>query len=224
MDSPSKKTSQLANRVLSDADIFNNPYLLDLESGRMSLDEFRRSQEQFFFAVTFFSRPMATLVARIQEPKRRLDILHNVVEEHGDFNEGAFHHSTFLEFLRRLGSDPDAVEQKVPMHPAVRAFNATLAAACALDEIEVGIASMGIIELAFASISARIGNAVVAREWIARGQLIHYALHASIDPRHADEFFVVIEPDFDERRYWIEQGLRLGAYAFDRLYRDLPRR
>ena len=224
MDSKATRTSDLARQVLSEAEIFNSPYLLDLESGRMSLDEFRRSQEQFFFAVTFFSRPMATLVARIEDPKRRLDILHNVVEEHGDFNEGAFHHSTFLEFLRRLGCDPEVVEKRVPMHPAVRAFNATLAAACALDEVEVGVASMGVIELAFATISSRIGSAVVARDWMPRDRLVHYAVHAAIDPRHADEFFLVIEPSFDERRYWIEQGLRLGAYTFERLYRDLPRR
>jgi pyrroloquinoline-quinone synthase len=33
----------------------------------------------------------------------------------------------------------------------------------------------------------------------------------------------VIEPLWDDqrRRYYIEQGLELGAYIFDRLYRDL---
>ena len=40
---------------------------------------------------------------------------------------------------------------------------------------------------------------------------------------HAEEFFAVIEPNWDDpkRRYFIEQGLELGAYVFDRLYRDL---
>jgi len=48
-------------------------------------------------------------------------------------------------------------------------------------------------------------------------------LHAEIDERHAEEFFAVIEPNWDDpkRRYFIEQGLELGAYVFDRLYRDL---
>jgi pyrroloquinoline-quinone synthase len=48
-------------------------------------------------------------------------------------------------------------------------------------------------------------------------------LHAEIDERHAEEFFAVIEPKWDEagRRYFIEQGLELGAYAFNRLYSDL---
>ena len=64
---------------------------------------------------------------------------------------------------------------------------------------------------------------VVARGWVPQDALVHYALHAQIDERHAEEFFAVIEPQWDDpaRRYFIEQGLGLGAYAFDRLYRDL---
>ena len=54
-------------------------------------------------------------------------------------------------------------------------------------------------------------------------RLVHYKLHAEIDERHAEEFFAVIERAWDDerRRYYIEQGLELGAYIFDRLYRDL---
>jgi pyrroloquinoline-quinone synthase len=223
MKDSAKKTTELAGRALEEIGIADNPFLLDLESEAMTLDQFKCTQEQFFFAVTFFPRPMACLVARIFDPKRRLDILHNVVEEHGEFDERAFHHSTFLEFLDRIGCNAGEVEKNMPLHASVRAFNSTLAAACALDELEVGVAAMGTIELAFSSISARIGKAVIARKWLPRERMIHYALHASIDPRHAEEFFLVLEPTFDERRYFIEQGARLGAYIFDRLYRDLPR-
>jgi pyrroloquinoline-quinone synthase len=82
---------------------------------------------------------------------------------------------------------------------------------------------MGIIEYAFAGISARIGQAVVKNGWVKADDLVHYKLHAEIDMRHAEEFFAVIEPRWDDpaRRYYIEQGLELGAYSFDRLYRDL---
>ena len=85
------------------------------------------------------------------------------------------------------------------------------------------MACMGIIEYAFAGISATIGQAVVQRGWVRQGELVHYALHAEIDERHAEEFFAVIEPHWDnpDRRYFIEQGLELGAYVFDRLYWDL---
>ena len=212
---------ELAQSLYDRSGIHANAYLTRLESGAMGLEEFRRSQEQFFNAVTFFPRPMATLIARIPDPRARLAILRNLVEEHGDFQESAFHHSTFLELLRRIGADPESAQTTTPMNPAVRAFNATLAAACALDELEVGLCAIGAIELAFAGISQRIGSAIVTNQWIAPEQLVHYALHADIDPKHAAEFFAVVEASFGERRYWIDQGIRLGFYAIDRLYRDL---
>src|SRR5262249_12118347 len=105
----------------------------------------------------------------------------------------------------------------------VHAFNAVLTAACQCEEPEVGVGCLGIIEHAFADISATIGRAVVRRGWVGREDLVHYKLHAAIDRRHAEEFFAVVEPAWNDpaRRRPIERGLELGAYAFDRLYRDL---
>jgi len=211
-----------ADRVLKRIGIMHNPYFAGLRSGATSLESFRRSQEQFFFAVTFFPRPMAALVGRIPDPKARLDILHNLVEEHGEFQEDAFHHTTFQRFLQTLGSDPEKVNA-LPLAPGLRAFNSVLTASCVLDELEVGIGCMGIIEHAFAPISALIGQTVVERGWVSRDDLVHYKLHAEIDERHAEEFFAVVEPRWADptRRYLIEQGLQMGAHVFDRLYRDL---
>ena len=211
-----------ADRALQRIGILNNRYLAALKSGSMSLDCFRKTQEQFFFAVTFFPRPMAALVGRIPNPTQRLDILRNLVEEHGEFDEKAFHHSTFQQFLRSIGSDPETLDELF-VSPSVRAFNSVLIASCVLDEIEVGIACLGIIEYAFAGISAVIGKAVVERGWVRSENLVHYKLHAEIDERHAAEFFAVIEPLWPEKqkRYYIQQGLDLGVYIFDRLYRDM---
>jgi pyrroloquinoline-quinone synthase len=221
-ESRAARVTARAQRTLEKSGIRENPYFRSLRDGSMTLDSFRRSQEHFFFAVSFFPRPMAALVGRIPNPKARLDILHNLVEEHGEFQEKAFHHTTFQQFLRSIGSDPDKLEAS-PLHAGLRAFNSVLTCACVLDELEVGVACMGIIEYAFAGISATIGQAVVERGWIRQEDLVHYALHAEIDERHAQEFFAVIEPKWDEpgRRYFIEQGLELGAYAFNRLYSDL---
>lgn len=211
-----------ADVVLERINILHNPYLEALRDGSMTLECFRRTQEQFFFAVTFFPRPMAALVGRIRDPRQRLDILHNLVEEHGEFQEQFFHHTTFQQFLCTLGSRPEKLGS-LSIWPALRAFNSVLTASSVLDELEVGVACMGIIEYAFAGISAVIGKAVVQRGWVAADQLVHYKLHAEIDERHAEEFFAVIEPLWgdERRRYYIEQGLELGAYIFDRLYRDM---
>ncbi|MFP6901226.1 MAG: iron-containing redox enzyme family protein [Opitutales bacterium] len=225
-----------AKEILEDIGILQNPYLAALVDHSMSLDQFRLTQEQFFFAVTFFPRPMAVLVGRIPDPKQRLDILHNVVEEHGEFDEKAFHHTTFQDFLRTLGTTSEKLDELKGMAigtitssdthnlwPALRAFNNVLTSCCLMDELEVGIACMGIIEYAFAGISAVIGKAVVENDWVSYERLVHYKLHAEIDERHAAEFFAVIEPAWEtkERHYYVEQGLQLGAYVFDRLYRDM---
>ena len=223
--SPSSRAPRVttaADAILKRINILHNPYLEALQDGSMTPECFRRTQEQFFFAVTFFPRPMAALVGRLPDPRQRLDILHNLVEEHGEFEEQFFHHTTFQQFLRSLGSQPEKLGS-LAVWPALRAFNSVLTASCVLDELEVGVACMGIIEYAFAGISAIIGKAVVQRGWVAGDRLVHYKLHAEIDERHAEEFFAVIEPLWSEerRRYYIEQGLELGAYIFDRLYRDM---
>lgn len=211
-----------ANAVLERTGIMDNPYLAALRDGSMPAELFRRTQEQFFFAVTFFPRPMAALVGRIPDPRQRLDVLHNVVEEHGEFDVARFHHTTFQAFLRSIGADPTTLDALI-IWPSVRAFNSVLTAACVLDDLEVGVACMGVIEQAFAGISAVIGRAVVDRGWVKPGELVHYKLHAEIDERHAEEFFAVVEAGWADgsRRYFVEQGLELGAYVFDRLYRDL---
>jgi len=216
------RVSARAEQAIARFRILDNPYFSALRDGSMSLEAFRSTQEQFFFAVTFFPRPMAALVGRITDPAMRLDILHNLVEEHGDFSEERFHHNTFRGFLRLIGSDPDRLDTLL-LWPALRAFNSVLTASCVLDELEVGVACMGVIEQSFARISALIGAAVVARGWVKAEDLVHYKLHATVDERHAEEFFNVVEPRWDDpqRRYHIEQGLELGIYVFDRLYRDL---
>jgi pyrroloquinoline-quinone synthase len=224
MANPSRaeRVTTRADQILKAVDIMNNPYLQTLGDGTMPLECFRRTQEQFFHAVTFFPRPMAALVGRIPDPRSRIDILHNLVEEHGEFHEESFHHTTFQRFLATLGCPVDK-SKETPIWPAVRAFNSVLTCACVLDELEVSVGCMGIIEYAFAGISAIIGNAVVERGWIPKDKLVHYTLHAEIDSRHAEEFFAVIELGWDNpmRRYFIQQGLELGAYIFDRLYRDM---
>src|SRR5882757_7637107 len=124
-----QRVTACARETLEKSGIRKNPYLETLRDGSMTLESFRRSQEQFFFAVTFFPRPIAALVGRIPTPKARLDILHNLVEEHGEFSEDLFHHTTFQRFLRSIGSEPENIEAGAPS-PALRAFNSVLTSAC----------------------------------------------------------------------------------------------
>src|SRR5262245_44412657 len=142
------RVTALADTIIRESGILKNEYFDQLQSGAMSLECFRRTQEQFFFAVTFFPRPMSALVGRIPNPKLRLDILHNVVEEHGEFDEEQFHHTTFQKFLRSIGGQTDQLDDQA-LWPALRAFNSVLTTACVLDDLEVGVSCMGIIEYSF---------------------------------------------------------------------------
>ncbi len=208
--------------VLSACGILHNRYFTALQSGEMSWDSFRRSQQQFYFAVDFFSRPMSALMMRIPGGDQRLGILENIVEEHGNFRLDAFHETTFRQFLKSIGCDGQR-PQLDAMGPAVHAFNATLMSACLCEDVRTGIACLGIVEYAFADISASIGKAVIDRGLLSETELVHYKLHEEIDKQHAADFFDLIDAEWqqDNGRMQINQGLNLGAYAFDRLYRDL---
>jgi pyrroloquinoline-quinone synthase len=216
------RVTACADGIIRRTGLLENPYLVALCSGAMSLECFRVSQEQFFFAVRYFPRPMAALIARLPDPAQRVDILHNIVEEHGDFREQQFHANTFRRFLASIGARGENVAS-LPVSPAVHGFNSILMGACGHDELEVGVCCLGIIEHSFAQISARIGKAVVERGWVDDGNLVHYTTHAELDVRHAEEFFAIVEPGWDDqrRRVLIQQGLELGAYAFDQLYRGM---
>jgi len=210
-----------ATSILEASGIFENPYFRSLRSGEMGLPLFQASQQQFYFAVSYFSRPMSALMMRIECPRRRLSILENIVEEHGGFNHHRFHETTFLAFLEQLGVS--AHPNQVRMRSPVQAFNAALMGVCSQGDLSLGIACLGMIEFAFASISSIIGEAVTVRNWVPAEKLIHYNLHAELDIAHATEFFRLVDTEWanPSTREFVEQGLELGTYLFDRLYRDL---
>ena len=153
-------------------------------------------------------------------PMQRLKLLHNVVEEHGEFDVAAFHVTSFSQFLDSIGVESPA---GTPPGAIVDGFNQALIGVCASESVALGACCLGVIEYAFAGASAAIGRAVVDRGWIASEEdLRHYKLHAEIDRRHAAELFEIAEPLRDAAaELEAMRGVRLGAYLFDRLYRDL---
>src|SRR5262249_54206031 len=114
------RVTACAEAELKRSGLRDNPYLRSLADGRLSLDDFRHSQEQFYYAVAYFPRPMAALLSRLPDPLARLDILHNLVEEHGDFEEARFHATTFRRFLHSIGARSDELRSCRPK-PAVHA-------------------------------------------------------------------------------------------------------
>ena len=210
--------------VLKETNMWMNPYFKALRDGTFDFDDFVETQIQFHFAVVFFNRPMAALAAKIPTSELRLEVIRNVWEEHGEGNTSLMHEKTFIAFLDRLaGIKPDDIEKRA-MWPEVRAFNTVLVGACVMDEYLIGAGVMGIIERMFSDIAGWLGEEVVTHGWMSVEKLIHYNLHEDLDIKHADDFFDVLRPAWDadvENRYYIEQGLRLGAYIFNSLYAGL---
>ena len=221
-----KNLLQLIEIILADCQYRDNPYFRALNDGSFSKQDFIETQIQFFWAVVFFSRPMAALAAKIPTPELRLEIVRNVWEEHGEGKLNKIHGTTFLEFLSRIGGiTPEQIEERV-LWPEVRAFNTTLSGACVLDDYLTGVGVMGMIERMFADISAWIGRGVVARGWLSEDRMIHYSLHEKLDIKHSDDFFNILEQAWnrsDQDRNAIEQGLWMGAYIFNGLYEGLYR-
>lgn len=218
--------SQLIDSILIDSKFHHNPFFSALNDGSFSKEDFIETQIQFFHAVVFFNQPMGALAAKIPTPELRIEVLRNVWEEHGEGDLEKAHGATFAELLHRLnGITPDDVDNRA-LWPELRAFNTFLAGVCVLDEYLTGVGIMGMIERMFAEISAWIGSGIVAREWLSREQLIHYTVHSELDVKHSQDFFDILEYSWNkskEDKYAIEQGLRLGAYIFNRLYEDLYR-
>lgn len=217
----------LINDILTPMDVKNNPYFMALRDKTFDKNDFVETQIQFYFAVVFFSRPMAAAAAKVPCPKQRLEIIRNVWEEHGEGDLSDIHGHTFTQLLNRLDvKDLNEIDKRA-LWPATRQFNTTLAGATALDEHLVGVGLMGIIEYMFSQISAWVGNGIIDNGWLTVDQMIHYNLHEKLDIKHAKDFFDVIEPTWEkgsvEDRYVIEQGIRLGAFTFYQFYENLYR-
>ena len=211
--------------------ILGNGYFTELAQDSMNRERFVRSQKQFYFAVRYFSRPMAALMARMPDSASRQGLIHNLSEEHGFEDEGEgepgfdpaiAHDLTFLAFLRSLGVTGQEMA-KEREDPGVRAFNVALMGACTMERVETAFGCLGVIEYAFADICELIGRKVVERGWVAQDELVHYKLHAQIDKRHAADFFKVVDGGWNRdpaARLAIEDGIQLGLHVFNRLYED----
>ena len=210
----------MADNVLQEIPLINGSFFKELST--MDKNLFKSVQSQFYFAVNYFSRPMAALVSRLPLHKDRVDIIHNIVEEHGDFCISNYHANTFKKFLSTIDVSGEYIDYLQPSH-VTNMFNYTLMGICANEDPIIAIACNGIIEYAFADISALIAEKVIERGWVKKENLVHYNLHADIDKQHAEEFFKIIEPYMKDaqKRNKVISGLRLGAYIFNRLYEDL---
>lgn len=215
--------SECITQALQTTNYAHNPYFLALEDQSFQKEDFLETQIQFFFAVAFFSRPMSALAGKIPNTELRLNIVRNVFEEHGEGDPNGFHENTFKRLLTRLGISEEEMMKRT-LWPEVRTFNTLLTGVCVMDSYLVGVSVLGIIERMFSEISAWIGQGILQNGWLEPNQIIHYSLHEKLDLQHSEEFFEILQKPWQENesnRYFIRQGLLMGAYVFNQLYAGL---
>lgn len=82
-------------------------YFKSLVNGAMSFDVFKKSQINFYSAVCYFPRPLFMLCARIDSYSKRLSILENIFDEHGNGDVKKSHGETYKQYLINLGTEKD---------------------------------------------------------------------------------------------------------------------
>lgn len=219
-------TTISADLVLANAregtSVLQGTFFKHWKASTMSRRVFLHTQRQFRHAKNYFSRPMAALISRITAFDKRIDVLANIVEEHGDFDKSHSHSQSFLAFVGTMAEGIDDPDTSNVPSPPVHMFNSTLMAVSQNEPAAVAAACMGIIEYTFSDISAMIAEKVIANNWVTLDRLVHYNLHAAIDKDHAEDFFILSEDAMNgPGREEVLAGLRLGAYVFNKLYEDL---
>ena len=212
-----------AEHLWNQLNLFETPYFSSLENGTMGREDFITSQQAFFYAVSYFSRPMSALACRIDSTCARVQLVENIYEEHGEINEELFHETTFKRFLDLLNSESSKIEKDIPLEPCVDAFNSALMGVCQSAPVEKGICCLGMIEYMFAFISKFIAETIVDHGWISSENLIHYNLHAELDIKHSRDLFEIIDKIPETRINICKEGIRLGAFIFCKLYDDLAK-
>jgi pyrroloquinoline quinone (PQQ) biosynthesis protein C len=208
--------------LLKELDTLNSPYFRSLKEGVFEKADFIETQCQLYNAATYFNRPMTVLVAKIPDQLQRIEILRNVWEEHGSGNEKGFHPNLLLEFISHFGYNKEEVTKRT-IWPEVKIFNAILAGSCVFDEYLVGASVLSMVEKMFAPMCDVIVKAVVEQGWVTLEQALYYTAHSTLDIKHSQDFLNFLKIPWNEspeNRYYIQQGMRMGALAFHNLFVD----
>lgn len=208
----------LEARVAS-TNLEQTPYFKALLSGEFSKEDFLKTQIEFSHLVKFFNRPMALMISNIPHAERRVAIVDNLWEEHGRGVTEKIHGTTILTLIDRLGGDSSAIDDST-LSENVRAFNQALRGAAAFEDYRFSAAMFGAIERTFVDVSSLMCKAIVEHDWLPLDRITHYGLHKEIDIKHAEDFLMVADQDWDHpaHKQSIKDGIAFGAHLFASTY------
>lgn len=217
-----KTINQYLDSILDDIKFFHNPYFKNLKNGDFEKVDFIETQIQIYNVVSVFPKLLSDLIAKIPEGNLRMNIVQNLYEGHSvDASEDD--QNLLALFLNRLGMPKSEIDKRA-LWPEARMFMMTARGTTALDSYVVAAGFLGAVECMFLSVAKWIEFGLVERGWLTDKDLLYYANHEKMDKKHAQNFFDLIDKPWNDSevdKYYIKQGLLLGAFAFNDLYEHL---
>jgi pyrroloquinoline-quinone synthase len=187
------------------------PYFSNLINGNISRNLFLDTQLYFFHAVSYFSIPMFLLCTQLKSYSKRIKILENINDEHGNGDINKSHRRTYKKYLINLGISEDKINNNL-IHPASKKFNDTLLNIVQNKGKLISISCLGMIEYRYAEISQILVETILKNNWLTKDNLVHYSLHEDLDQHHAELFFGLIRSDWSNKtsKNKIKAGIDLG--------------
>ncbi|AZE48376.1 hypothetical protein C4K04_2704 [Pseudomonas chlororaphis] len=204
---------------ISELNLSENLYFKMLCGGKMSKQQFLKSQIEFAPMVYFFSRPMAQVIANIPEAPPRVALVGNLWEEHGQGILENVHGQTILTLIDRLGGNASNIDLNNPS-PNARIFNEALRGVSSFEDYRFSASMFAGIERTFVDISTMIFQSIVDRGWLTADQITHYGLHRELDVEHSEDFLKVVNKDWEGGTFkpLIKEGIRFGCHLFANTY------
>ena len=202
--------------------IRKNYYFSRLINDELSLEEFQKSQLNFFDAVLSFTKPMFIISSKLDSYEQRLCILENIFEEHGNGDIAKSHGKTFEEYLILLGVNKKEIKNR-NIDKSSQKFNLSLIERSQKESTYFSLAMMGIIEERYSEMSKLISEKILKNKWLTEKTLIHYKVHEKLDIDHAESFYRLISSKWLNKSIQedIKKGLRFGNELILNLYTGL---
>lgn len=213
-----------AAALVSKAYDFNkHPYFKWVLDPETTLEEYRKTQIPFRYAIEHFSRAMTAVLAQIPNMEDRMEVYENVAEEHGEGKLEDSHRDSFMGFLRSIGVPQEDIDVECPIRMA--GFYEGLLNYALTKPYEIAAALMGTIEYLHCNIAELQARALHDRFWGDYEAQYHYRLHKEIDVGHAKDLYEVCEVNWDRGgelgRERMAYAMLLAAHYLWRLFDDM---
>jgi pyrroloquinoline-quinone synthase len=165
--------------------------------------EFLDSQEGFFYAVKAFPKMLAKLASLIDDSEKRVLVIENLWEEHGQGNSQLFHTNSYYQYLQSLGFGKDI--KSIKHNPWVEDWiKLVMSKSYTATQYAAYLAG---IEYIYARISKIVSDHLNGFKLYC--DQTHYAKHSVLDYEHASELLQVAieckESETDEEIFNIFQ-------------------